>query len=95
MQLNIELPDTIAQQLQVYLSEHPDETFYSLVRDSLEAKLVLRNHSHLLKLAEIIIQEPVDNNDPWDVFISLGTDAEPGNLTNPSLEHDRYLYTQP
>lgn len=28
----------------------------------------------------------------WDVFRSLGHDAQPGHLPNAALEHDRYLY---
>ena len=28
----------------------------------------------------------------WDVFRSLGLEAQPGRLSNPSTEHDRYLY---
>ena len=31
----------------------------------------------------------------WDVFRSLGRDAQPGRLPNPSLRHDRYLYGEP
>ena len=28
----------------------------------------------------------------WDVFRSLGQDAQPGRLQNAAEEHDRYLY---
>jgi ribosomal protein L16/L10AE len=28
----------------------------------------------------------------WDVFRSLGRDAQPGQLSNAAAEHDRYLY---
>ena len=28
----------------------------------------------------------------WEVFRSLGSDAEPGRLSNAAIEHDRYLY---
>ena len=28
----------------------------------------------------------------WDVFRSLGCDAQPGRLPNAAVEHDRYLY---
>lgn len=31
-------------------------------------------------------------NAPWDLFRSLGQDAEPGLLPNAAEEHDRYLY---
>ena len=28
----------------------------------------------------------------WEVFRSLGYDAQPGRLANAAVEHDRYLY---
>ena len=28
----------------------------------------------------------------WEVFRSLGRDAQPGRLSNAAVEHDRYLY---
>jgi len=28
----------------------------------------------------------------WDVFRTLGRDAQPGRLPNAAVEHDRYLY---
>jgi len=28
----------------------------------------------------------------WEVFRSLGRDAQPGRLANAAVEHDRYLY---
>ncbi len=31
----------------------------------------------------------------WDVFRSLGRDAQPGRLANPSARHDCYLYGEP
>lgn len=30
----------------------------------------------------------------WELFRSLGSDAEPGRLVDPSVEHDRHLYGQ-
>jgi hypothetical protein len=35
-----------------------------------------------------------DEQDGWDVFLSLETGATPGRLVNASVNHDRYLYTQ-
>ena len=28
----------------------------------------------------------------WDVFRSLGDDAQPGRVVAPAVQHDRYLY---
>lgn len=28
----------------------------------------------------------------WDIFQSLGNNAQPGRLPNAAVEHDRYLY---
>lgn len=49
----------------------------------------------------IVLDVPVASGEPdqhltpkaaWDVFRSLGRDALPGRLVDPSTEHDRYLY---
>ncbi|NBD33259.1 MAG: hypothetical protein GVY17_09905 [Cyanobacteria bacterium] len=37
----------------------------------------------------------LEQQDAWDVFLSLGEEASPGKLENPSVNHDRYLYQQP
>lgn len=29
----------------------------------------------------------------WDLFLSLAEDAQAGNSQNPSIEHDKYLYS--
>ncbi|MBW4622687.1 MAG: hypothetical protein KME17_25430 [Cyanosarcina radialis HA8281-LM2] len=38
-------------------------------------------------------QVPIDE-EAWEVWRSLGDDAIPGNLENPSVNHDRYLYSK-
>lgn len=35
----IDLPEELAQSLDIYLQEHPEETFFSLVKEALENKL--------------------------------------------------------
>ena len=35
---------------------------------------------------------PTESEAVWDVFCSLGCDAQAGRLSDPSAEHDRYLY---
>lgn len=39
---------------------------------------------------EVEQQEPSEQG--WEVFRSLGRDAQPGQLQNAAAEHDRYLY---
>ena len=39
---------------------------------------------------EVEQQKPSETG--WDVFKSLGQDAQPGRLPNAAKEHDRYLY---
>jgi hypothetical protein len=52
----------------------------------------------LVQPGEIRILPGTEENDPkvsskgWEVFRSLGDDAQPGNLENAAEEHDRYLY---
>jgi hypothetical protein len=52
------------------------------------------------KLNLLLTQTPSEtmtseSQDPWDIFLSIGNEAEPGKLENPSIEHDCYLYSQP
>lgn len=58
MQRTIDLPDELAQSLDAYLQEHPEETFFSLVKEALETKLIPKDTSKLLKLAGIVIEAP-------------------------------------
>lgn len=63
MQRTIELPDDLAQRLDKYLQEHPEETFYSLVKEALETKLIPKDTSKLLKLAGIVTEAPYKANE--------------------------------
>jgi hypothetical protein len=54
MKLVIDLPEELAQSLDTYLQEHPEETFFSLVKEALETKLIPKNISRLLTLAGIV-----------------------------------------
>lgn len=56
MQRTIELPDDLAQRLDTYLQEHSEETFYSLIRQVLETKLIPKDTSKLLALAGIVTE---------------------------------------
>lgn len=58
MQRTIDLPDELAQSLDAYLQEHPEETFFSLVKEALETKLTLKDTSKLLTLAGIVTEAP-------------------------------------
>ncbi len=33
-----------------------------------------------------------EQDEAWDLFLTLAADAQPGTLENSSVEHDRYLY---
>ncbi len=54
----IDLPEELAQSLDTYLQEHPEETFFSLVKEALETKLIFRDTSKLLTLAGIVTEAP-------------------------------------
>jgi metal-responsive CopG/Arc/MetJ family transcriptional regulator len=54
MKRTIYLPDHLAEQIDVYLDQHPDETLSSLVQDALELKLAPKDLSQLLSLAGIV-----------------------------------------
>lgn len=58
MKITIDLPDDLAQHLNDYLKKHPEETFFSLVKETLEIKLLPKDTSQLLSLAGIVTQAP-------------------------------------
>jgi metal-responsive CopG/Arc/MetJ family transcriptional regulator len=63
MQRTIDLPDDLAQRLDAYLQEHPEETFSSLIREALETKLTPKDISTLLTLAGIVTEAPYYSTD--------------------------------
>jgi metal-responsive CopG/Arc/MetJ family transcriptional regulator len=54
MKRTIYLPDHLAEQIDVYLDEHPNETLSSLVQGALELKLAPKDLSQLLSLTGIV-----------------------------------------
>jgi hypothetical protein len=63
MQITIDLPEPLAQQLADYLKAHPQETVLSLVQEALEIKLFPKNSSRLLELAGIVAEAPRNARD--------------------------------
>ena len=57
-QLTIELPDQLAEQLNTYLQNHPEETLVGLIHEALKIKLLPKDSSKLLELAGIITDAP-------------------------------------
>ncbi|MEH2241592.1 hypothetical protein [Nostoc sp.] len=58
MKCTIDLPDTLAQQLEQYLQDHPDQNLERLIQEALEEKLAGKNLSKLLTLAGIVNESP-------------------------------------
>jgi hypothetical protein len=56
MQITIDLPEPLAQQLVDYLDAHPQETVVSLVQEALVVKLLPKDSSGLLKFAGIVAE---------------------------------------
>ena len=56
--LTIDLPDQLAERLNNYLSEHPEETMAKIIREALAVKEVPRDRSKLLALAGIVQDAP-------------------------------------
>lgn len=54
MKRTIYLPDDIAERLNQYLINYPNETFSSVIQEALEAKLAQKDVSKLLSLAGIL-----------------------------------------
>ena len=57
-QLTLEIPDQLAEQLNVYLNQHPEENLTSLIQDVLEIRLMPKDGSKLLELAGIVKEAP-------------------------------------
>jgi hypothetical protein len=84
--MNSKLVDSIVQIVQSLSAEEQQVLINRLntLMQTSEAKTNLSRESEQA--------EPLDG---WNVFLSLGEDAVEGNLENPSINHDRYLYQQP
>jgi len=57
-QVTIELPDQLAEQLNTYLQNHPEETLVGLIHEALKIKLLPKESSKLLELAGIVTDAP-------------------------------------
>lgn len=56
--LTIEVPDQLAEQLNTYLKNHPEETIVGLIHEALKIKLLPKDSFKLLKLTGIVTDEP-------------------------------------
>jgi len=56
--LTIEVPDQLAEQLNTYLKNHPEETIVGLIHEALKIKLLPKDSSKLLELAGIVTDTP-------------------------------------
>jgi hypothetical protein len=63
MQKIIDLPDELAESLEFYLREHPNESIPSLIQAALEMKWVPKDSAKLLQCAGIITNAPYDAAD--------------------------------
>lgn len=57
-QLTIDIPDRLAEQLDLYLRTHPDATLAGLLDEALHVKLAPKDLSPLLALAGIVTEAP-------------------------------------
>ena len=73
MRRTVYLPDDLAERLNKYLREHPDETLSSIVQSALEVKLAHKDVSKLLALAGIVQEAPcnaADHAEDYDLRVS-------------------------
>lgn len=56
----IDLPDELAQRLDNYLQEHPEETFFSLVQEALENKLMSSRSS---QASEATLEDAISSSE--------------------------------
>ncbi len=73
MKRTVYIPDDLAERLNKYLTEHPDETLSSIVQSALEVKLAHKDVSKLLALAGIVQEAPcnaADHAEDYDLRVS-------------------------
>ena len=73
MKRTVYIPDDLAERLNEYLREHPDETLSSTVQSALEVKLAHKDVSKLLALAGIVQEAPcnaADHAEDYDLRVS-------------------------
>lgn len=58
MQITIDLPEDLANRLNLYLQEHPEESLLGILKEALEVKLVPKDTARLLELAGIVPDAP-------------------------------------
>jgi len=63
MQRTIDLPDDLANRLDIYLKSHPVETLADLVREALELKQEDKDPAMLLELAGIVTDAPFNSDE--------------------------------
>ncbi|NJL20235.1 MAG: hypothetical protein HC895_04435 [Leptolyngbyaceae cyanobacterium SM1_3_5] len=86
--MNIKLVESIVQMIQTLSAEE-------------QQMLVQQLNTLLTTTDEKPDEKPVEqaasstDSDAWDVFLSLGSEAQPGHLQDAAVNHDRYLYSQP
>lgn len=82
--MNLKLVESIVQMIQTLSTE--------------EQQMLVQQLNSLLTTTT---DQPVKANpsaqppDAWDVFLSIGNEAQPGHLQDVAVNHDRYLYNQP
>lgn len=59
-----------------------------------EQKLLMERLNSFFTSTQSENEEPI-SEEAWEVWRSLGDNAVEGKLENPSINHDRYLYSNP
>jgi len=77
MKRTIYLPDDLAERLNEYLKQHPEETLSSIVQEALEVKLVHKDVSKLLDLAGIVQNAPCNAGDRAEDYDMSLNEAQP------------------
>jgi metal-responsive CopG/Arc/MetJ family transcriptional regulator len=57
-QFTIDLPDQLAEKLNTYLQNHPEETLVGLIHEALKIKMLPKDSAKLLELAGIVTDAP-------------------------------------
>lgn len=83
--MNTQLVDSIIQVVQAL----PQEEQQLLIE-----RLNLLHQPKSTTVVEATGKASEQDSDAWEIWRTLGDDAVPGRLENPSVNHDRYLYSK-
>ena len=68
-QITIELPEQLAEQLNAYLVENPEDSMIKIIKQALRTRQVPKDRSDFLALAGVVKEAPRDASENAEDFL--------------------------